>query len=307
MAGALMDSMGMDTALEVVNRTIAHEPPPMRLPWPLESRSTDAPLEECEEPVADLVMSRSFCHLIDQNGFPPAMVVKEELMRLIRLSRRAVMVMYPADAPHSLSALASNMDTGFSLEGFIPCRWEKAPSGCGVEAQGDLYIFVDAHSSSALPPPFGISGGPSVLSPIRGPEGFLSAPIPNLFLEGGSMGGMRPLPGPAHDLPGMYRLAALRPYDQGVRTSLGAGVALQGDPAEGARILKGVLSENPRNRQARLELCRICLSGNDFAGLRAFLPELFFLKEADPSTAARWPEIAEGLMLHGPEPLEKVS
>ena len=291
-AESFMESLGLKTACEVVNPAFAEAPPPLALSRPLTHIVLDKSAEQAEEPGYDLVISRSFCNLSDPKSFPPPLLIKEELKRLITLSRHSVLIMYPAAAPFTLFSLAQNLATGFALEGFLPHRYPDTPHDRGETSTGDFYFFIKSHGAQALPAPFGITGGPSRLSPVRTEVSCPDedpAQIVSRLRSCTSLGEL------AEALPFIYKLINLKPYDLRVRINLGLNLSLLGETVEGERVLKGVLCESPANHQARMALCRVYLSVSDWENLRAFLPELLFLQKADPRVRSRWNEIRTGL------------
>jgi hypothetical protein len=216
----------------------------------------DFPAETFEGPAFDLVVSRSLCRPLEGRGFPSQLVAMEELRRLTCLARRYVIVQFPPKAPFSLSSLALQLDTGFSLEGFVPLPEsgpESDPGGSPQGLPGDYYILANSQAGAPLPAPFGISGGPSVLSPIRiqgGAPGELSDALSRLRrLEDQGR-----LP---EAIPFAFKLAALRPWDAKIRVTLAMNLAIMGKVVEGERILRGVLAENPNDRMARMALLKI--------------------------------------------------
>jgi hypothetical protein len=288
-AESFMEAMGVSSACELTNPLVAYSPPSLVLSRPLECLGMDSEAVMGEEPSYDLVISRSFCHLREGIPFPPPIVIKEELTHLVALSKRYVLIQYPSDAPFPLAALAANLNTGFALEGFLPHRYPDGEASGGTP--GDFYFFVNSQGSEPLPAPFGISGGPSKLSPIK--DGMIQRLVPSGVIEDmealASKGRL-----PDH-LPFIYKLVRLRPWDLRARTNLALNLMVSGEGIEGERVLKGILAENPQDELTRMALCRLYLEAPDYENLRAFLPELNILHDTDPRVAACWERISLAL------------
>jgi tetratricopeptide (TPR) repeat protein len=286
------ESLGLKSICEVINDNIgAKTPPELVLSLPLQSISLDLSPGAADEPLYDLVIYRGFCNLEPTSDFPPPHLIKEELRSLITLAKKAVILLYPSKAPFLIKDLHDAELTGFSLEGFLPHRYPQTSHDHDETSTGDFYFFQNTYNSSPLPLPFGITGGPSKLSPIvatdieeENPDGILKS------LQGFTAKGLL-----AEALPYIYKLISLRPNEERIKINLALNLALLGEGLEAERILKGVLCENPRNHSARISLTKLYLAQEDYENLRAYLPELLLLEKMDPLITQRWKEIRKGL------------
>jgi tetratricopeptide (TPR) repeat protein len=265
---------------------------PLNLPDSFPHSLLSAPREAYEEPSHDVAVCREWGALAPEGPFPHAFELKEDLRRLFSRAREFAVVIYPAKAPIGLATLARTLQSGFTLEGFVPHRYPATPHDREETSGGDLYFF--SLNGRALPAPFGITGGPSAGSPIAAAD----APTRReeteellLKLKSHTAAGLF-----QESLPLLYRLLSANPSDVKLRLNLAVILHILGETPEAIRLFLGILAEDPLNGQARVALAKIHLANQSYGDLRAFLPETLLLRATDPFIQKSWPEIRASLL-----------
>jgi tetratricopeptide (TPR) repeat protein len=215
---------------------------------------------------------------------------KEELSRLFSLSRRYALALYPASGT-GIGEIASGLWHPLTLEGFVPHRYPESFHDRGEAGGGDFYLFArrgepvpEAFSAPGNRHSSGIARSPTAANP-EDPEILLKA-VKELAAAGET----------AKAVPLLSRLARMRPEDLRLRLNLGYFHLNQGSRSAAAECFRSALADDPANGEARRALAGIFLSVKDWAGLRAFLPELMLLKASSPKVLQIWPEIRQGFM-----------
>ncbi|MDR2200313.1 MAG: hypothetical protein LBR53_12870 [Deltaproteobacteria bacterium] len=288
---SFMESLGLKAAAEPAASPFGQPFPLFAPPGTTEGGTGEIPSEKGEGPAPELLVSRIFGGT-NPLDFPSPRDVGLELAGLAALAAPYLAVLYPRNAPRTLGEILKGLDTGYSIEGFVPHRYPDHPFDHDSTSDADFYFLASPRVGKPLPLPFGVTGGPSRLSPVKAES--LAEEDPELIIK--TLQSLTSQERLTETLPHIYKLAGLRPSDGRIRINLAVNLAILGEGLEAERVLKGVLAEKPNEHEARITLCRLHLSRSDYGKLRAFLPELLFLRKADPKVEADWEKIREGLL-----------